>query len=181
MKPISQMAQLELAAYVHDHLRQQGIDVVLSGGSVVSFYSRNLYVSKDIDLVNIAFTRQSKLRKAMASIGFSERGRYFQHPESAHIVEFPSGPLAVGEEPVRDVQEVMLETGSLRVISAADCVKDRLCAFYFWDDQQGLEQAVLVAQNHSVDLAEIERWSLVEKHAEKFAQFREQMQKGWNK
>lgn len=37
MKPISQMTQLELAAYVHDHLRQQGIDVVLSGGSVVSF------------------------------------------------------------------------------------------------------------------------------------------------
>lgn len=138
---------------------------------MVSFYSHNLYVSKDIDLANVAFTRQAKLRKAMAAIGFSERGRYFQHPESAHIVEFPSGPLAVGEEPVRDVQEVVLETGSLRVISATDCVKDRLCAFYFWNDQQGLEQAVLVAQNHSVDLAEIERWSHVENHAGKFMQF----------
>ncbi len=175
MKPISQMTQLELAAYVHDHLRQQGIDVVLSGGSVVSFYSQNLYVSKDIDLVNVAFTRQAKLRKAMATIGFSEWGRYFQHPESAHIVEFPSGPLAVGEEPVRDVQEVALATGSLRVISATDCVKDRLCAFYFWDDQQGLEQAVLVAQNHSVDLVEIERWSHVENHTEKFAYFKERL------
>jgi hypothetical protein len=113
----------------------------------------------------------------MASIGFLEQGRYFQHPESAHIVEFPSGPLAVGEEPVRDVQEIALETGSLRVISATDCVKDRLCAFYFWDDLQGLAQAVLVAQNHAVNLAEIERWSVAENHADKFEQFRERMRK----
>ena len=63
MKPISQMTQLELAAYVHDHLRQQGLDVALSGGAVVSFYSHNLCVSKDIDLVNVAFTRQARLRK----------------------------------------------------------------------------------------------------------------------
>jgi hypothetical protein len=170
------MTQLELAAYVHDHLRQQGIDVVLSGGSVVSLYSQNLYVSKDIDLVNVAFTRQAKLRKAMASIGFAERERYFRHSDSKHIVEFPSGPLAVGEEPVRDVQEVTLETGSLRVLSATDCVKDRLCAFYFWDDLQGLEQAVLVAQQHAVDLAEIERWSMVENHVEKFIQFKERLE-----
>jgi hypothetical protein len=31
------MTQLELAANVHDYLRQQGIDVVLSGGLVISF------------------------------------------------------------------------------------------------------------------------------------------------
>jgi hypothetical protein len=59
------MTQLKLAAYVHDHLRQQGIDLVFSGGSVVSFYSRNLYVSKDIDLANVAFTRQAKLRRRL--------------------------------------------------------------------------------------------------------------------
>lgn len=61
MKPISQMTQIGLAVYVHDHLRQQGIDVALSGGSVVPFYSHNLYVSKDIDLVNVAFTCQARL------------------------------------------------------------------------------------------------------------------------
>lgn len=123
----------------------------------------------------MAFTRQAKLRKARASIGFSEWGRYFQYPESTHIVEFPSGPLAVGEEPVRDVQKVALATGSLRVITTTDCVKDRLCAFYFWDDLQGLAQAVLVAQHHAVDLAEIERWSVVEHHADKFILFKERL------
>jgi hypothetical protein len=63
------------------------------------------------------------------------------------------------------------------VISATDCVKDRLCAFYFWDDLQGLAQAVLVAQHHAVDLAEIERWSLVENHADKFEQFKDRFGK----
>jgi hypothetical protein len=173
MKPISQMTQLELAAYVHDHLRQQGIDVVLSGGSVVSFYSHNLYVSKDVDLINIAFTKRSKLRRAMEALGFVEQGRHFLHPETPHIVEFPDGPLAVGEEPVREIREIVFETGVLRVLSATDCVKDRLCAFYFWEDRQGLEQAVLVSQQNPVDLDEIKRWSQVEGKLGQFASFKQ--------
>lgn len=47
----------------------------------------------------------------------------------------------------------------VRVVSATDCVKDRLCAFYFWNDQQGLAQAVLVAKDQKVDLKDIKRWS----------------------
>jgi hypothetical protein len=45
----------------------------------------------------------------------------------------------------------------LKVLSPTDCVKDRLCAFYFWNDLQGLEQAVLVAKSQQVDLKEIKR------------------------
>jgi hypothetical protein len=171
MKPITQMSQLEVAAYIHDHLRRQGIDVVLSGGSVVAFYSHNLYVSKDVDLINIAFTRRSKLRIAMEAIGFREQGRHFIHHETQHIIEFPNGPLSVGQEPVGSIQEVTFETGILRVISATDCVKDRLCAFYFWNDLQGLEQAMLVCRNNPVNFEEIERWSRVEGKAEQYAVF----------
>ncbi len=68
----------------------------------------------------------------------------------------------VGEEPVQEVNEFELATGTLRIISATDCVKDRLCAYYFWNDQQGLTQAVLVTKSQDVDLKEIERWSKVE-------------------
>ncbi|MCB9109622.1 MAG: hypothetical protein H6634_00075 [Anaerolineales bacterium] len=42
MKKIKNMSQVELAAYVQDALQADGIQVVLSGGSVVSFYSGNL-------------------------------------------------------------------------------------------------------------------------------------------
>ena len=68
----------------------------------------------------------------------------------------------MGEEPVKEISEFELSTGTLRVLSSTDCVKDRLCAFYFWNDLQGLEQAVLVAKSQQVDLKEIKRWSKVE-------------------
>src|SRR3990172_1841168 len=98
----------------------------------------------------------------MEKMGFQEQGRYFVSPETQFFVEFPNGPLSVGEEPVKEVSEFKLETGTLRVVSATDCVKDRLCAFYFWNDQQGLAQAVLVAKSQNVDLKEIRRWSKAE-------------------
>ena len=66
-------------------------------------------------------------------------------------------------------------TGILRVVSATDCVKDRLCAFYFWNDQQGLAQAILVAQNQPVDLNEIKRWSKTEGKEREFEIFKEKL------
>jgi hypothetical protein len=53
MKPVRHMGGGELAAFVCTHLRAGGIEVVLSGGGCVSIYSRNRYVSLDVDLVNV--------------------------------------------------------------------------------------------------------------------------------
>jgi len=162
VKQIKNMSQVELAAYIQDILQQERINVVLSGGSAVSFYSSDKYVSKDLDLININFARRSKIKSVMERIGFDEQGRYFVNAETQFFVEFPDGPLSVGEEPVKEVSEFKLATGTLRIVSATDCVKDRLCAFYFWKDQQGLGQAILVVQSQNVDLKEVERWSKVE-------------------
>lgn len=162
MKRIKSMSQAELAAYIQDALHSEGIHVVLSGGSAVSFYSGDQYVSKDLDLVNAGFARRSKIKSIMETLGFTEKGRYFLHHETTLFVEFPDGPLSVGEEPVAEVSEFELSTGTLKVLSPTDCVKDRLCAFYFWNDLQGLEQAVLVAKSQAVDLKEVKRWSKVE-------------------
>ena len=107
----------------------------------------------------------------MENMGFKERGRYFVYPETTFSVEFPDGPLSVGEEPVKEVSEFELATGTLKVLSPTDCVKDRLCAFYFWHDLQGLEQAVLVAKSQTVDLKEVKRWSKVEGKEKEFNSF----------
>jgi hypothetical protein len=125
-----------------------------------------------VDLINVRFIKRSKVKAAMEKIGFQEQGRYFSHPDSKFLVEFPDGPLSVGEESVRKIDEVQLSTGLLRVISPTDCVKDRLCAFYFWNDQQGLAQAILVTKSQNVDLDEIKRWSQVEGKAEEFKIFK---------
>ena len=171
MKRIKSMSQVELAAYIQDSLQVEGIQVVLSGGSAVSFYSSNQYVSKDLDLINTGFARRSKIKSVMDKLGFTEKGRYFIHPETTFFVEFPDGPLSVGEEPVKEVSEFELATGTLKVLSPTDCVKDRLCAFYFWNDLQGLEQAMLVAKSQQVDLKEIKRWSKVEGKEKEYKTF----------
>ena len=175
MKQIKNMSQAELAAYVQSHLQKAGITVVLSGGSAVSFYSSNKYVSKDLDLINANFAKRRDIKSNMERIGFQEDGRYFANPETQFLIEFPQGPLSVGEEPVKVIDEFELATGTLRIISATDCVKDRLCAYYFWNDQQGLAQAILVNKSQSVDLREIERWSKAEGKEQEFEVFKSKL------
>ncbi len=172
MKQVKNMSQIELGAYIQSHLQKEGIRVVLSGGSAVSFYSSNQYVSKDLDLINAYFAKRSKIKLAMEIMGFQEKGRYFINPETEFVVEFPDGPLSVGDEPVKEVSKFKIATGTLQVISATDCVKDRLCAYYFWNDRQGLAQAVLVAEGQKVDLKEVERWSKAEGKESEYSIFK---------
>jgi hypothetical protein len=174
MKPISAMTQAELAAFVQSHLRKNNIYVTLSGGAAVSIYTVNKYVSADIDLVEDTYADRNKINNAMEEIGFREKNRYFTHPETQHIIEFPSGPLSVGGEAVKNITEIKYATGILRVISPTDCVKDRLAAYYFWKDQQSFNQALWVAQNNPVSISEIKKWSQAEGHLEEFKKFLKQ-------
>jgi hypothetical protein len=173
MKSISKMTQAELATYVQSHLQKKGITVILSGGAAVAIYTVNKYVSADIDLVDVYFAARKKIIEAMKEIGFSEKNRYFIHPDTKHIVEFPPGPLSVGEEPVRRIKEIKFSTGILRVISPTDCVKDRLAAYYFWNDQQSLAQAILVAKYNRISISEIKRWSQTTGNMKEFKIFLE--------
>ena len=100
MKSIGKMTQGELGAFIQSQLREKGIEVILSGGAAVAIYSNNKYVSKDLDLINIYGVNRRKIRDVMLVTGFYEEGRYFRHPDSQFFVEFPPGPLAIGEEPV---------------------------------------------------------------------------------
>lgn len=149
----------ELAAFVADHLRSRGIDVVLVGGACICIYSENKYCSFDLDFVTTGMTSRQRIRSALAEINFVEEQRYFKNPETAFFIEFPSGPLAIGDEPPSEITTLQYPTGSLRLLSPTDCVKDRLAAYYHWKDQQSLEQAILVASDHQVDLDEVRRWS----------------------
>lgn len=171
MKSIKKMTLEELAAFISTHLRNNGIDIVLTGGSCVSIYSENKYVSMDLDFIETFYTKRKNLAKHLSEIGFFEENRYFKNPDTDFIVEFPPGPLAVGNEPITDIISLQFETGELRIISPTECVKDRLAAFYFWNDRQCLEQAVLVAKMNDINLNEVERWSKKESEETKFKEF----------
>jgi len=178
VKSVSEMNRLQLAAFVAAEFQRREINIVLSGGACVSIYSAEEYVSMDLDFVNVRFVKRAVIREAMLALGFSEENRYFRHPEAELLVEFPEGPLSIGEEPVKQIHEIATDTGVVRIISPTDCVKDRLAWYYHDNDTECLEQAILVAARNDVDLEEIERWSRGERKSDAFKIFNEKLDRG---
>jgi len=165
---LSELTIGELAAYIAGHLRSKGIDTVLVGGACISIYSANEYRSFDLDFIITGSSTRKTVRSALSEINFTEENRYFINPQTPFFVEFPSGPLAIGDEPPSEISTLSFSTGNLRLLSPTDCVKDRLAAFYHWKDQQSLEQAILIARDHVIDIEEVRRWSVNEGFAEVF-------------
>ena len=171
MKSIKEMNIGELAAYVSSHLSRSNITVTLTGGACVSIHTDGNFVSYDLDFIEQMGAGRRKLKKLLAEIGFSEHNRYFRHPDTEYFLEFPTGPLAVGNEPPASVIQLTFETGQLSILSPTDCIKDRLAAYFHWNDRQCLKQAIDVAKNNKIDLKEIKRWAKNEDQEEKLKDF----------
>jgi len=88
---------------------------VLSGGACVAFYTRDKYVSLDIDMIEIYPGKRRLIRDSMNEMGFYEEGRHFRHPDSEFIIEFPQGPLSIGDEKVTQFVEIGFSTGTLKL------------------------------------------------------------------
>ena len=162
----------QLAARVSEALEAAGIHAVLSGGGAVTIYTDNAYQSKDLDFVSSAST--VAIQSALEPLGFRlERRRYFAHPDTDFLLEFPAGPLGFGHLVVDTSDELATPDGVVRIISPTHCVMDRLAAWFHWADRQGLDQAVSVAARQGVDLAALRAWAKAEGHAEKFETFLE--------
>lgn len=181
MKPVSEMNRLELAGFIAAEFCRRKINIVLSGGSCVSIYSGEKYVSMDIDFVNAGFAKPAVIRETMEFLGFTEENRYFRHPDTELLIEFPPGPLSVGEEPVKQIDEISTDTGVVRIISATDCVKDRLAWYYHDNDTECLEQAILVATSNDIDIREVERWSTAEGKRDAFDGIKRTLKRGASK
>ena len=173
MIPIKDMTMPELASYICTKLEEKNIEVVLSGGSCVEIYSRGDYTSYDIDLINRYNDTFFKIKSAMESLGFKEEGKYFVYDDTQFYIEFPSGPLGVGDAPVNKIEEITTKYGTLKLLTPTDCIKDRLAAYYHWDDEQSLTQAIWVAQKNEINLDEIKQWSQKENSINKYNHFKD--------
>lgn len=151
----------ELWRYVAWHLEGAGIRSILVGGAVVSIYTGGIYRSGDLDMVPDDFQRP-RIAEVLKSIGFeSEKSRHFRHPQCDHLlVEFPHGPVELGEEYPITPDEILVEGRTLRLLSPTDCVKDRLAAFIHWGSRDCFDQALLVCRKQAsrVDLHNVEMW-----------------------
>jgi hypothetical protein len=151
--------------YVAWHLEGEGIRSVLVGGAVVAIYSEGLYRSGDLDMIPDDMGR-AKLPEALGKIGFvSRNSRYFKHPDCAHLfLEFPRGPVEIGEQYPVIPAEINVEGRTLRLLSPTDCVKDRLAGYIYWKSRSYFDQALLLCrrQNQSVDLEAVREWCVKE-------------------
>ncbi len=171
-KPIvtEQTTVSEIGGLVCSSLKSAGIDCFLSGGAVVTIYTQNKYMSYDLDFVSLG--DRNKIKTVMEAIGFIKvPTRHFVHPESKFYVEFPGSAVLIGDQPIIEFDEIKTKFGTLKLLTPTDSIKDRLAAFYHWNDKQGLEQAVMIARSHPVKLDEIKSWSLKEFQKVKFDEF----------
>lgn len=166
----------EIAAIVCETFKARGIEVVLTGGAVVSIYSENEYESYDLDFILLGLGKSVDV--AMRELGFTkEKGRHYIHQETPYFVEFPGNTLAIGDSLETEVVDRQTKVGTVRLLSPTDCVKDRLAAYFHWNDRQGLNQAVMVAVRHPVSIERIRRWSKAEGFADKFQDFQKKIRR----
>jgi len=161
----------EVAVAVGAQLRASGITVILTGGACVAVYTDGSYVSKDADFVIQGMVRQAALDAALSGLGFARKGDRYVHPRLKFYLEFPPGPLAIGSDLAIKPVEVSVGKAVALALSPTDSCRDRLAAFYHWNDRQSLRLAVAVARSQRIDLGAIKRWSRTEGSLDRFAEF----------
>lgn len=163
----------ELACLIYETLKSSGINAVLVGGSCVSIYSHNRYQSSDLDFVT--YEEMKLIEKSLAKLGFKRTGRQFSHKQCPYLIDFVNPPVSIGHESIHEFNILETPSGSLRLLSPTDCVKDRLASFFHWNDLQALEQALLVAEDHPIDLKDLKRWAKGEGFEKKLKEFLKQL------
>lgn len=170
MKVVPSDSLPEVAAKVGVQLADRGIRAVLTGGACVSIYT-GTYVSRDADFVLQSVVSQRVLDEALGELGFARTGAEYTHPDSRFTVEFPPGPLSIGDDLAITPVEVRVGGFVLLGLSPTDSCRDRLAAFYHWNDRQSLSLAVGIARAQRVDMTAIRNWSEREGTPEAFEEF----------
>jgi hypothetical protein len=171
---------LQVARDVAIALEKAGIRAVLTGGACAALHTAGEYQSDDLDFILQSAPTQSALDKAMAGAGFRRKRDLYFHPNTPFFVEFPPGPLGIGRDlSVKPIQKQLPRgLSKIRTLSATDSCRDRLAAFYHWNDRQSLRAAVKIARRNAVDLAKIRSWSRQEKAEEGYREFARELARG---
>jgi hypothetical protein len=163
----------ELWKYIAFHLSKAGIESVLVGGAVVAIYTKGVYRSGDLDFITGKGT-QAQVQATLETLGFQKvRGRHFEHPDCLHIIiEFPPGPVSIGEDFKIQPDEKKIEGQIIKILSPTDCIRDRLASYIHFNAHDCLDQAALVAKSQPFDLEKVKKWCLSEGAGDKFENFR---------
>jgi hypothetical protein len=160
-----------VAVVVGDALRRAGIGAVLTGGACASVHTRGEYSSVDADFIPLGEIERDQLDSTLSSLDFRRSGDRYVHPDIEFYVEFPRGPLAIGADyQIRPIEYVSGRRRCL-TLSATDSCRDRLAAFYHWNDRQSLGVAVQIALRNRLQWSVIKGWSKNEGVPDRYQEF----------
>lgn len=159
---------LDLAALVAKHLKTNNVRAVLVGGLAVEVYTENLYLTKDIDMVDTGYENPKHLKNIMAEIGFHKNGRIFINETTDISIEFPTAPLYVGDELITEVSSHTHNDVQIPILKVEDVIKDRFSAFLHWDDNPSLAQAITLLLVKQVKLSNFKKFVVSESNNEKW-------------
>jgi hypothetical protein len=149
--------QLLAAALISGLLEERGASPpVVIGECALSYYSREVYFTADIDF---ACSDREELDSVLQDMGFVKRGRYWASEELSLAVEAPASALPGEQSPV----EVVEFEGGLqcRIIGIEDLIIDRLNACRHWKSETDCELVELLVKRYSAELD----WTYLEKKA----------------
>lgn len=129
---------------------------VIIGGCALSYYSREVYFTSDIDL---AYADREALDTALKRIGFEKEGRYWVNEGLKVVIEAPASALPGEDSPLEMVE--LGEGLQCSIIGIEDLVIDRLNAFKHWKSEIDGEMVELLVRRYKADLD----WSYLEKKA----------------
>ncbi len=129
---------------------------VIIGGCALSYYSREIYFTSDIDL---AYSDREALDRALKDIGFKKEGRYWVNETLKVLIEAPTSSL-VGEDSPLEVVELGGELQCF-IIGIEDLVIDRLNAYKHWKSEIDGELVELLIRRYKNELD----WSYLQKKA----------------
>jgi len=149
--------QLLMVALMTRLLEEAGKSApVIIGGCALSYYSREVYFTADIDL---AYADREALDKVLNSIGFKKEGRYWVHEGLQLAVEAPASSLQGEEAPLEIVE--LGEGLQCTIIGVEDLVIDRINACKHWKSEIDCEMAELLVNRYVADLD----WAYLERKA----------------
>jgi len=129
---------------------------VIIGGCALSYYSREVYFSSDIDL---AYADREALDIVLKSIEFEQRERYWVHEGLKMAIEVPASVLAGEDAPIEVVE--LAEGLHCSIIGIEDLIIDRLNACKHWKSEIDCEMVELLIRKYVHDLD----WTYLEKKA----------------
>lgn len=149
--------QLLMVGLITRRLEEKGKPApVLIGGLALSYYTRDVYFTADIDL---AYADREALDEVLKELGFAKAGRYWVHRGLDIAVEAPASTLP-GEDAPRETVE--LEAGlSCIVIGLEDLIIDRMNACKHWKSEVDCEMTELLIARYGKEID----WGYLEKKA----------------